>query len=122
MTLDLTKPMRVKQTHPIHTWRGKRFYPANMEGVAHFESAGIIKGDEHWRIVDLNYLENIPAIIRLERWVNVYDKEHAVVGHCTKEIDGDGVHRLGNAVHLIFCHDPETGKTWAEVPEEESCK
>ena len=118
MTLDLTKPMRVKQTHPIHTWRGKRFYPANMEGVAHFESAGIIKGDEHWRIVDLNYLENIPEISRIERWVNVSEK--TTFSYDTLAAASNSAVRLGNPVRIIFCYDPETDKAWAEVPEEES--
>ena len=115
MTLDITKPMRVKQTHPIHTWRGKRFYPANIEDVAHFESAGIIKGDEHWRIVDLNYLENIPESVKHEVYLRA-ERDRVSLIHCAT-----GYKATPNLAKLTVWRDEE-GKTHVEIPKEESCK
>ena len=45
-----------------------------------------------------------------------------LIGRCGKDPEAAQSSRLGNAVHLVFCHDPETGKTWVDVPEEDSCK
>ena len=123
MILDLTKPLRVKNTHPVRAWRGKRFYPARMEGVVNSESIGILEDEDEWQIIDIDNLENIPKIVRIERWVNVYhNTEYHGAAHPTEDIANNCTlcNRLGNPVHLIFCHDPETGKTWAEVPKEES--
>ena len=62
MTLNLTKPIRVKNTHAIPSWRGRRFYPVMMEGVVKFENAGII--EEEWQVINLDDLENIPEPVK----------------------------------------------------------
>ena len=121
MTLDLTKPMRVKKVPAGDGWsglQGKRFWPTTMPSPrGHL--VGIVEGLEKWAEIPLADLENIPEIIRLERWVNLYKNYPFVISY-TEKVANAPADRLGNAVHLIFCHDPETGKTWAEVPKEES--
>ena len=62
-----------------------------------------------------NNLENLPEIMRREQWVNIYSDISAF--HDSRESADEAAQstRLGNPVHLIFCHDPETGKTRAFV-------
>ena len=120
MALDLTKPMRVKKdAEDIEcSLLGKQVWPTNKPSGFSDELCVIVEGYDKWCVILKRHLENIPEIIRIDRWVNVYLDIGAF--HGTRESADEAAQstRLGNPVHLIFCHDPETGKTWAEVPEE----
>ena len=121
MTLDLTKPMRVKNGASWSHRSGLRFWPTTKESRESGCIVGILDKLVEWTEIPIADLENIPEIVRIERWVNLYKNYPFVISY-TEKVANAPADRLGNAVHLIFCHDPETGKTWAEVPEEDSCK
>ena len=117
MTLDLTKPMRVKKNCPVCDIRGRRFWATakpDSPGIV----SGILEGESAWQSMFENNLENLPEIMRREQWVNIYSDISAF--HDSRESADEAAQstRLGNPVHLIFCHDPETGKTWVDVPKE----
>ena len=120
MELDLSKPVRFKSSKK-ECWPTKApCSPVQIAVVVVFKNTD---GELEVGICARSELENIPEIVRIEQWVNGYPNGF-IGAHPTRPsaLNGRMSGALGNPVHLIFCHDPETGKTWAEVPEEDSCK
>lgn len=118
---DLTKPLRNRTTkNPVYLTSkkldGKLLgveedlgTPCGGVTVVHYEN----------RLFSPDDLENIPEIIRHERWVNVWSGGTVEWPTERQALSYAADHNFGYPIHITFYHDPETGKPWAEVDPKE---
>ncbi|MHB8392742.1 MAG: hypothetical protein ACYDBH_24710 [Acidobacteriaceae bacterium] len=117
MSVDLTKSVVVKSDGPF---KGSRFYPSTLRNGLFIVGIVVDKDSKRSHVASYEeyQIENIPEIVRHKRWLNVYDSNlQTIRDHFTREeADASATEsRLGQAICIIFFHDPTTGKTWAEV-------